>query len=109
MNTATPSEKIGAVSTVDAKRGAAEASPCSAGVLTHLLRRAAHAHHFHELALGGPHEDWPTWYAAHMANTLADHGYQLTLTPGRDGLDLSGDPTAGVAAEAKANEARIAP
>jgi hypothetical protein len=81
----------------------------STELLAHVLRRAAHAHHFHEVALGGPHEDWPPWYAAHMANTLSDHGYQLTLSPEGGGLDLSADPTAGVEAEAEANEARIAP
>ena len=102
MNTTTPSPSQGDVTRMDTIDATAE-------VLAHLLRRAAHAHHFHEVALGGPHEDWQTWYAAHMANTLADHGYQLGLTPGSAGLDLSTDPLAGVEAEVEANEARIAP
>jgi len=40
------------------------------------LERAAAAHGVHEAEeLGGVYdEEWPSWYAAHMAGTLAGHG-----------------------------------
>jgi hypothetical protein len=69
-------------------------------VLNYVLDRAAYAHHFHELAIGGPHADWAPWYATHMAQTLADHGYRIILAPGQDGIDFTADPKEGVAEEA---------
>lgn len=79
-------------------------SPTTTQVIDHVLQRAAFAHHFHELELGGPHAEWPPWYAAHMAQTLADHGYRLVLANGRDGIDITTDPKAGVAEEAEAKK-----
>jgi len=40
------------------------------------LERAAAAHGVHEAEeLGGVYDDeWPSWYAAHMAQALAGHG-----------------------------------
>jgi len=40
------------------------------------LERAAAAHGVHEAEeLGGVYDDeWPSWYAAHMAHALAGHG-----------------------------------
>ena len=40
------------------------------------LERAAAAHGVHEAEeLGGVYdEEWPSWYAAHMADALAGHG-----------------------------------
>jgi hypothetical protein len=43
------------------------------------LQRAAAAHGIHEeQELGGVYdEEWPQWYAAHMAQTLADAGHPV--------------------------------
>ena len=43
------------------------------------LERAATAHGVHEAEdLGGVYDDeWPSWYAAHMARTLAETGHQV--------------------------------
>lgn len=45
-------------------------------VVLDALERAAAAHGVHEAEeLGGVYdEEWPSWYAAHMAATLAEHG-----------------------------------
>jgi len=52
--------------------------------LTELLKRAAAAHGVYEKAeLGGKYDDdWPQWYAAHMAHALAEAGYRITREPG---------------------------
>jgi hypothetical protein len=71
--------------------------PTTTQVLSYVLQRAASAHHFHELELGHPHADWPPWYAGHMAQTLADHGYRLVLADDGSGVDVTADPTEGVA------------
>jgi hypothetical protein len=76
----------------------------STEILNYVLQRAAFAHHFHELELGGPHADWAPWYAAHMAETLSDHGYRILLAPTRGGLDTTADPKEGVAEEAEARK-----
>lgn len=43
------------------------------------LERAATAHGVHEAEeLGGVYdEEWPSWYAAHMARTLAEAGHPV--------------------------------
>jgi hypothetical protein len=82
------------------REGLVAPEPSTSDVLNYVLERAAHAHHFHELELGGPHPDWAPWYAVHMAETLADHGYQLVLAPSRGGIDVTADPKEGVAEEA---------
>ena len=54
-------------------------------LLDELLRETAAAHGVHEREqLGGVYdEDWPSWYAAHLARTLAERGYGLVAAPGR--------------------------
>jgi len=49
-------------------------------VLQDALTQAATAHgEYEKEELGGVHdEDWPLWYAEHMAETLANGGYSLT-------------------------------
>lgn len=49
-------------------------------VLTELLRQAAEAHGRYEAEeLGGVYDnEWPEWYASHMARTLTEQGYRLT-------------------------------
>jgi hypothetical protein len=49
-------------------------------LLLDILTKAAAAHGIHEATdLGGQRdEDWPTWYAAHMAATLASSGYVIS-------------------------------
>ncbi|MGS2647636.1 hypothetical protein [Streptosporangium sp. LJ11] len=48
-------------------------------IILDVLKRAATAHGVHEAeVLGGRHdEDWPQWYAEHMARTLAESGYRI--------------------------------
>jgi hypothetical protein len=48
-------------------------------ILTTALRGAADAHAVHEATdLGGVYdEQWPEWYAEHMAHALGDAGYRL--------------------------------
>jgi hypothetical protein len=52
----------------------------TAGILTEALARTAAAHGAYEAeVLNGVYDDdWPQWYAQHMARTLADDGYRLT-------------------------------
>lgn len=49
-------------------------------VLLDLLRVAAAAHGVHEAEdLDGVYdEQWPEWYAAHMAHALVERGYEIT-------------------------------
>jgi len=49
-------------------------------LLIDLLRGAAAAHGIHEAeVLGGVYdEQWPEWYAAHMASALDERGVELT-------------------------------
>ncbi|WP_199245762.1 hypothetical protein [Leifsonia sp. AG29] len=49
------------------------------GVILDHLRQAAEAHGVHEKEdLGGVFdEQWPEWYAQHMADTLRAAGYRL--------------------------------
>jgi len=64
-------------------RVAAEAAPLDAAASTALLveqlKSTAAAHGVHEKNdLGGVYDDdWPQWYAAHMAEALAKAGYRL--------------------------------
>jgi hypothetical protein len=46
-------------------------------IILDALNRAATAHGVHEEQLGYRDEEWPQWYAEHMAATLAEDGYQL--------------------------------
>ena len=48
-------------------------------LLLDLLIRAAEAHGIHEKDdLGGKYdEQWPQWYAAHMAHELSELGYHI--------------------------------
>ncbi|MFI6424312.1 hypothetical protein [Promicromonospora sp. NPDC050880] len=48
-------------------------------ILLDLLKQAATAHGVHEKEeLGGVYdENWPAWYARHMARALADQGYRI--------------------------------
>lgn len=48
-------------------------------LLTELLKKAAAAHGAYEKAeLGGVYDqNWPAWYAAHMARALAEGGYRI--------------------------------
>lgn len=52
-------------------------------ILLDLLKRAATAHGVHEKEeLGGVYdENWPAWYARHMARTLAERGWRITAAP----------------------------
>jgi hypothetical protein len=52
--------------------------PALTRLILDILTRAAQAHHLHEVEIGGPHADWPPWYAQHMARTLTESGYQIT-------------------------------
>jgi hypothetical protein len=52
--------------------------PALTRLILDVLTRAAQAHHLHEVEIGGPHADWPPWYAQHMARTLTEAGYQIT-------------------------------
>lgn len=53
-------------------------------ILLGLLERAAQAHGVHEQEdLGGVRdEQWPAWYAAHMAAGLAELGYRIVPAGG---------------------------
>jgi hypothetical protein len=55
-----------------------ESEPTTAIILDH-LKQAASAHGVHEAEdLAGVYDQqWPEWYAAHMARTLAEAGYSL--------------------------------
>ncbi|MEV4313020.1 hypothetical protein [Actinocrispum sp. NPDC049592] len=48
-------------------------------ILLDALKKAAAAHGKYEAdELGGVYdEDWPQWYAQHMARTLAESGYLI--------------------------------
>lgn len=48
------------------------------GLLLESLKSTAAAHGVHEKELGKRDEEWPQWYAEHMARTLADAGYHIT-------------------------------
>lgn len=54
--------------------------PTETDILRDALRRAAEAHGVYEAEeLGGVYdEDWPQWYAEHMARTLSEEGYLLS-------------------------------
>lgn len=64
-------------------------------IVLELLTDAAAAHGVHETEdLGSVYdEQWPQWYAAHMAKALSEHGYVLSRrTPTvAESFDLSGD------------------
>ncbi|MFC0682657.1 hypothetical protein ACFFGH_32915 [Lysobacter korlensis] len=51
-------------------------------VVLDVLKQAAAAHGVHEAeVLGGRYdEEWPQWYAEHIASTLADSGYTIVRT-----------------------------
>ncbi len=51
--------------------------------LSDALRQDADAHHLHEVELGAPDADWPSWYAEHMVQTMRRDGYELTKVPHR--------------------------
>jgi catechol 2,3-dioxygenase-like lactoylglutathione lyase family enzyme len=55
-------------------------NPTTTDILTATLERTAVAHGVYEAEeLGGKHHDeWPQWYAEHMARALAADGYRLT-------------------------------
>jgi len=59
-------------------------------VLLELLKQAAAAHGLHEeQELGGVYdEQWPEWYAAHMASSLATMGY--AVVPSATGPEAHG-------------------
>lgn len=61
--------------------GDADDDATVAVILEH-LRQAADAHGVHEKEdLGGVYdEQWPEWYAQHMARTLRAAGYRLERT-----------------------------
>jgi hypothetical protein len=63
---------------MNATTGGAAADETVAVLLEH-LRQAAEAHGVHEKEdLGGVYdEQWPEWYAQHMARTLHAAGYRL--------------------------------
>lgn len=52
-------------------------------ILTDALERAAAAHGVYEKEelLGKYDDEWPRWYAQHMARTLSEDGYDLTPRP----------------------------
>jgi len=56
-------------------------------LMLELLTAAAEAHGIHERdELGGVYdENWPEWYAEHMARGLAERGYRLTPAGGAAG------------------------
>lgn len=56
------------------------AEETTAGILTEALKRTAAAHGvYEEEVLNGVYDDdWPQWYAEHMARTLASDGFRLT-------------------------------
>jgi hypothetical protein len=51
--------------------------PTTREVILAALTNAANAHHFYEVEIGGPHEDWAPWYADHMAEALEVGDYHL--------------------------------
>jgi hypothetical protein len=55
-------------------------TPTTTDILLDLLKGAAAAHGIHEKEdLGGVFdEQWPEWYAAHMAEALTREGYTIT-------------------------------
>ncbi|GAA4557752.1 hypothetical protein [Planotetraspora kaengkrachanensis] len=59
--------------------GAEPADTATKQIILDLLKRAAAAHGVYEAeVLGGRYdEDWPQWYADHMARTLAEGGYRI--------------------------------
>ncbi|AYG03097.1 hypothetical protein D7I44_05845 [Gryllotalpicola protaetiae] len=78
-----------------AKKDAAFDAPRTERLILELLTAAAAAHGVHEKEdLGGVYdEQWPQWYAAHIAASLAERG--LVVSPRRptiaESFDLSGD------------------
>ena len=54
-------------------------APDTKAILLDLLKHAAAAHGIHEKEdLGGVYDDnWPDWYAGHMAQKLAEAGYRI--------------------------------
>ena len=60
-------------------------APTTTDILTDALERAAAAHGKYEAEeLGGRyHDEWPRWYAEHMARALTEDGFHLT--PGAAG------------------------
>lgn len=57
----------------------APGEPDTKAIFLDLLKRAAAAHGIHEKEdLGGVYDDnWPDWYAEHMAQKLAEAGYRI--------------------------------
>lgn len=53
-------------------------------LLRDLMTRAETAHGVYETEVlkGVRDEEWPTWYAEHMARALAESGYRISRTPG---------------------------
>ena len=53
-------------------------------LLRDLMTRAETAHGVYETEVlkGVRDEEWPTWYAEHMARALAESGYRISHTPG---------------------------
>lgn len=60
--------------------------PSTEPLLLELLRGAAAAHGIHEAEeLGGVYdEQWPEWYAHHMARALDSRGLGLAAVPGSE-------------------------
>lgn len=56
--------------------------PNTVDVVLDVLSRTATAHGLHEVDLGGPDADWPTWYANHMVDLLTREGYRLVRIDG---------------------------
>ncbi|MCE7004444.1 hypothetical protein LWC34_16610 [Kibdelosporangium philippinense] len=52
-------------------------------VLLAVLKKTAAAHgEYEESQLGGEYdEEWPEWYAEHMAQKLRDSGYRIVRSP----------------------------
>ncbi len=58
--------------------------PGAAELIEDLLKGAAAAHHVYDTnELGGVRDDdWPGWYARHMAVSLANAGYRIVPADG---------------------------
>ncbi|MDQ0925630.1 catechol 2,3-dioxygenase-like lactoylglutathione lyase family enzyme [Pseudarthrobacter sp. W1I19] len=68
-------------------------------ILKNALDQAATDHGIYEVeVLGGVHDvEWPTWYADHMTQTLADAGYSLNAPVGSDHKQPAAAPEAALA------------
>lgn len=60
-----------------------DVDPATTALILDVLNRAAQAHGQYEIEIGHEHAEWAPWYAAHMARTFSDAGYQIVAQSNR--------------------------